>query len=97
MNKQEALSIGQIINLAIKATGNSAEFNRQRACFVWAEVVGPRINRLTTRRWINGTALHIALASAPLANELSFNKERLVTLINQAVGTNVIDNIIFHS
>lgn len=97
MKKYEAQSIGQIIEMAIKATGNEPEYRRQRACFVWSEVVGPNINRLTTRRWISGSALHVSLASAPLANELAFNKERLIQLINQAVGSRAIDDIIFHS
>lgn len=97
MKKSEAMSVGQIIDMAIAATGNSEEFKRQRACFVWADVVGPSINKLTTRRWIAGSALHVSLASAPLANELSFNKDRLIQLINQAVGADAIDSIIFHS
>lgn len=96
MKKHEAMSVGDIIKQAISQTGHADDFDRQRACYLWAEVVGPTINSYTTRRWVDGDALHVFLTSAPLKQELSFHKERLAQLINERVGRNIISRIIIH-
>ena len=50
MNRSEAKSLGQIIAEAFEAAGATDNYNRQRVCFIWADVVGPVVNRYTTRR-----------------------------------------------
>ena len=96
MKKREALSIGEIIRRAIEQTGKSDEFDRQQACFLWSEIVGPAINRQTTRRWIDRDTLHVTIASAARKNELLFLAPALVDRINSAVGRPVITQIIIH-
>ena len=96
MKKREALTVGQIIEQAIADTGNRQEYDRQRASFYWAEVVGPAINRHTVRRWVDRDVLHVWITSAPLKNELRFHIPRLLQLLNDAVGSSVLSNIIIH-
>lgn len=96
MKKREALTVGQIIEQAIAETGNSQDYDRQRACFLWAEVVGPAINRLTARRWIDRDTLHVCITSASLKNELQYHLPRLIENINGALGRQVISNIVIH-
>ena len=96
MKKQDALSVGQIIQMAIDRTGRADEYARQRACYVWQDVVGPAINRYTTRRWVDGDALHVCLSSAPLKNELSYSLPALIARINEQVGTQAISRIVIH-
>ncbi|MDE5689875.1 MAG: DUF721 domain-containing protein, partial [Duncaniella sp.] len=40
--------------------------------------------------------LHVYLTSAPLKNELSFNRDRLISAINRVVGAEVISDVQFH-
>ena len=54
------------------------------------------INRYTTRRYVSGGVLHVYLTSAPLKNELSFNRDRLISAINRVVGAEVITDVHFH-
>ncbi|MCM1452119.1 MAG: DUF721 domain-containing protein [Clostridium sp.] len=96
MKKREALTVGQIIEQAIAETGNSQEYDRQMASFLWADVVGPAVNRLTTRRWVDRDVLHVCITSASLKNELKFLVPRLVENLNRAVGRPVLSNIIIH-
>lgn len=96
MKKQEAMTVGEIIEMAMARTGNPDEYARQRACFVWPDIVGPTINRYTTRRWVDRDVLHVCITSAPLKHELSFHLARLAEKINEAVGHNVISAIILH-
>ena len=68
----------------------------QKACFLWPEIVGPGVNRYTTRRYVERGVMHVYITSAVLKNELSYIRTRLVEQINRAVGSDVITSIIFH-
>lgn len=96
MKKYRALSVGEIIDQAIARTGNSDTFERQQACYLWQEVVGPGINRYTTRRWIEGDVMHVSLTSASIKSELTYCRDSLVDAINNALGHQVISAIIIH-
>lgn len=69
---------------------------QHRACYIWPEIVGPGVNRYTLRRYVEGSVLHVHITSAPLKNELSFHRQRLVELINQAVGSQALTDIVIH-
>lgn len=96
MKKQEALQVGKIIEIAMAKAGCTDEFARQQACYIWPDIVGPTINRYTTRRWVDRDVLHVCITSAPLKNELSFHIARLVEKINEAVGRNALSTIVLH-
>lgn len=96
MKKNEAMSVGEIISRAIAATGNRDEYARQQALFLWPEIVGPTINRCTTRRWIDRDTMHVCLNSAVLKNELLYLTDSLCRKINDTLGENVISKIIIH-
>lgn len=96
MKKHEAMSVSDIIQQAIAATGQRDEYHKQQICFLWGEVVGPYINKCTMRRYISGTVMHVFLSSAPLKTELSFQKQALVQKLNRLAGKEVITDILFH-
>ncbi len=88
--------ISTVINRAIEDSGATETFRRQRVCYLWTEIVGPTINRVTVRRWTERDELHVVIASGPVKNELAFMRSRLVEALNKAVGAQVISNIIIH-
>lgn len=96
MKKRYPQQVGQIIRQAIEQTGSGADFDLQKAGYLWSEIVGPDINRQTVRRWIERDELHVVIASAALKNELSFMTTRLRDLINQAVGAPVLSRLVIH-
>ncbi len=88
--------IKSIIDEAMERAGLTDTLNEQRAAAVWVDVVGPAINRYTSRRYVDRGVMHVYLTSAPLKNELSFNRARLIEAINRAVGADVVKEIQFH-
>lgn len=88
--------IKSIIDEAMERAGLTDTLNEQRAAAVWVDVVGPAINRYTSRRYVDSGVMHVYLTSAPLKNELSFNRARLIEAINRAVGADVVKEIQFH-
>ncbi len=96
MKKTDAKSFGEIFNEAMVRTGMNEVYDEQRAAFLWTEIVGPTVNRLTTRRYIANGVLHVYISSAPLKSELNFLTETLRERINEAVGHPVVNSIIIH-
>lgn len=96
MKKTEPELVGKIIDRVMLEGGNSRAVLEQRASFLWPEIVGPGINRLTSRRYVAGGVLHVYLTSAPLKNELAFCRQRIADSINEALGQKVIQSIEIH-
>ncbi|MCI9606922.1 MAG: DUF721 domain-containing protein [Muribaculaceae bacterium] len=96
MKRTDPKSIADIIDEALSNSGGADQLARQRASFAWSEIVGPGVNRYTFKRFVDGSTLHVFITSAPLKHELSFHKQRLIELINNAVGKNVITDISIH-
>ena len=96
MKRTYPRQIGDIITEALDRAGLSEQLAGQRICAIWPEVVGQGINRYTVKRYVDGRRLHVYITSGPLKNELSFNRASLVAALNKAVGSDVIDDIVFH-
>lgn len=96
MKKTEARRVGDIISDIIESGGSQPEFDRQKICYLWSELLGPAVTRATSRRYIEGDVLHVCMTSAALKNELSFMTDALVTRLNDAVGAPVIKKIVLH-
>ena len=88
--------IAAIIDEAIDRAGLTDSLNEQRAAAAWAEIVGPGINRYTSRRYVDHGVLHVYLTSAPLKNELSFSLTDLAASINKAIGSETVREIVLH-
>lgn len=96
MKRTEAISVGDILKAMIESDGDPGEFDRQKAAFLWSEVVGPTINQATIRRYMEGDVLHVFISSAPLKSELSFMVAGIADKINEALGRRVIKKIALH-
>ncbi|MDE6277963.1 MAG: DUF721 domain-containing protein [Muribaculaceae bacterium] len=96
MKKSDAMPVGEILDMMIEQAGMSETMDRYKLCYLWAEIVGPSVNRMTFRRYVEGDVLHVYLTSAPLKSELSFLRPKLVERLNEAVGKTVISDIIIH-
>lgn len=96
MKRQEARTFGDIFNEAIRHTGLESAYDEQRASYLWPEIVGPAVNRMTTRRYVEGGVLHVYISSASLKSELSFLTAKLLQRINESIGKEVIKSIVIH-
>ncbi len=96
MKRTEPKSFAEIFDEGVAASGHADTFAEQQASYVWSEIVGDGVNRMTIRRWVDHGVLHVTLTSAVLKNELSFHRSRIAELINQRIGKNVITSIEIH-
>ncbi|MBD5379420.1 MAG: DUF721 domain-containing protein [Bacteroides sp.] len=87
----------EIFDNVVKQTSDTDNFMRQQASYLWTEIVGPGVNRYTSRRYVDDLGvLHVYITSAPLKNELSFHRTTIKEKLNSAVGKDVISDIQLH-
>lgn len=60
----------------------------------WKSEMGDMINGYTSRFYIKNGRLEITLSSAPLRAELNMSKSKLIKLINDKIGTEIVTEII---
>ena len=95
MKRTEAKNIGQIINDLLKQENLDVELDEHRASALWPQLVGDGINRYTIRRYVKDGVMTVHLSSASLANELMLNRDSIIQRINEALGREIIREIIF--
>ena len=95
MKRTEAKNIGQIINDLLKQENLDVALDEHRASALWPQIVGDGVNRYTITRNVKDGVMTVHLSSASLANELMLNRASIVQRINEALGREIIRDIIF--
>ena len=95
MKRTEARNIGEIINDLLRQENLDVALDEHRASALWPQIVGDGINRYTIRRYVNNGVMTVHLSSVSLANELMLNRAGIIQRINEALGREIIHEIIF--
>jgi hypothetical protein len=95
MKRNRAITIGEAIRRALREQGLEAPLNQQRIIDRWPEVVGKGISSYTSSLYIKNQTLYMHVSSPALREELLMARSVLVKNLNQAVGAQVICDIVF--
>lgn len=96
MQRTEPQTIRQIIDMVLDRQAGRSEVLEHRASYMWSQIVGPGINRHTTRRYVSHGVLHVYIDSAALKSELEFQKTHIIAAINSALGADVLRSMAIH-
>jgi molybdopterin synthase catalytic subunit len=61
----------------------------------WEEIMGKAVSHRTTELIIRENKLYVSLSSASLRQELFQAREKILQLLNDAAGTQVITEVVF--
>ena len=61
---------------------------------VWEQIMGKTVARYTDKIQIHGHTLYVNTAIAPLRQELIYQKDKILQLVNEALGENVIKEVV---
>ena len=95
MRKQKAMQVGTLINQFLREEGLETPYNEYRLIEAWPEVMGQGIANLTSSLQIRNSVLYVRLQSSVLRQELMASRRNLAQRLNEYVGAQVIENIIF--
>lgn len=94
MKRQGELSLGDALKAYMHKGPLRNQMNKVRIQEVWKKVMGKTIAKYTRSLKVKNRKLIIATDIAPLKQELSYSKELIIKRINEALGENLIDEVI---
>lgn len=60
----------------------------------WRDLMGNGVNNYTNSVKLHQDTLYVELSSSVLREELSYGKDKIVTILNEALGKNLITKLI---
>ena len=99
MNSSERKFEPQIISKVLDEIIHSKALNKglinAKVRQLWPSLMGENIDSYTEKIIVRNKTLIISLSSAPLREELTYGKEKIVKMINKELGRKLIEKIIF--
>lgn len=94
MKNKGALPIRDIIKECLKEQNLNERLLENRAVSYWERVLGPAVAKATRRIYIHQGTLYVELTSSVLRNELLMWKDRIIVNLNQAIGGDIVKDIV---
>ncbi len=60
----------------------------------WSNLMGNGVNNYTTSVELQNDTLFVSLSSAPLREELSYGKSKIISMLNEELGKDLIKKIV---
>lgn len=96
MRKQKSEPLGLVVREFLRQSGLETPYNEYRLVQAWPEVMGQGIATYTSDLQIRNRILYVRLKSSVLRQELMLNRRQLAYRLNEFVGAQVIENIVFN-
>jgi len=91
--KSNEQTLEQAIEYFLKRSNLKSRQEELDVISLWAEVMGESISRHTLSIDLRRKILYVKLDSASLRHELNLAKEKVVRMMNERVGKDVINNL----
>jgi predicted nucleic acid-binding Zn ribbon protein len=95
MTKDNTVSIGDAFKQFLKDEHLEQRFNEKKVVSIWKDLMGDMIANRTLKLFIKDKVLFVTLSSAPLKQELTGAKQKVIEVINNKIGTEVIKDVRF--
>ena len=92
-NREES-TLGDVIKDFIEANRLQKGLDKVSVKEAWHKVMGNAISNYTTAIKLEREVLYVQLSSSVLREELSYGKEKIIKLVNEELGKDLIKKII---
>jgi hypothetical protein len=87
-------SIGDVLKAFIETNKLQAGMDKIDVQQAWKSLMGNGVNSYTKEVVLKGTTLYVALTSAVLREELSYGKQKIIKMINDELGKEVVKEVV---
>jgi predicted nucleic acid-binding Zn ribbon protein len=95
MSSDSSIHIKDALKKYLKEENIDQRFNEKKLITMWNEMMGAPIARRTTGIFIKNKVLFVKLSSAPLKQELTQAKSKVLELLETKMGQKVVDDVRF--
>lgn len=86
--------VGDIVNQIIKNNKLEPGLNQVSVVEAWATLMGNGVNSYTKNVALRNNILYVELTSAVLREELSYGKNKIIQMINDELGKDVVREVV---
>ena len=94
MRSTNQYTLKEAIEAYIKKFDRTGKFKRAAVVNAWEEEMGPMIKRYTKNIYVQRSKLIVYLNSPVIKHELSMGKSKIIKMINEKVGVEVITELV---
>lgn len=96
MRRNKSEMFGDLLRQFLRSEGLETPLNERRIVSAWPQVIGEGISYYTGNIFVKNQTLYVQLKSPSLKSNLMMNRAQLVRQLNEAVGAQVITQIVFY-
>ena len=86
--------VGDVLSEIIKINKLEPGLNQVSVIDAWKNLMGNGVNNYTANVALRHGTLYVELTSAVLREELSYGKDKIIKMINEELGKEVITNVV---
>ncbi|MDO7171788.1 DUF721 domain-containing protein [Mariniflexile sp. AS56] len=90
----EQISISDALKEFVETNRLEKGLNKVNVADAWANLMGNGVNNYTTSVSLERDTLYIQLNSSVLREELSYGKEKIIKMLNEELGKEIIKKLI---
>jgi hypothetical protein len=87
-------SVAEVLKQIISSNKLESGMNQVAVIDAWKSLMGNGVNTYTQQVMLKGTTLYVDLTSAVLREELSYGKDKIIRMINDELGQEVIKQVV---
>ncbi|WP_452231850.1 DUF721 domain-containing protein [Lacinutrix sp. MEBiC02595] len=90
----ENLSISDALKEFVETNKLERGLDKVNVADAWANLMGNGVNNYTTAVQLERETLYIQLSSSVLREELSYGKEKIIRMLNESLGKEIIKKLV---
>ncbi len=92
--KNESLNMGEALNEFIKTNKLEKGMDKVNAKEAWATLMGNGVANYTTAVELRNETLFVSLSSSVLREELSHGKSKIIAMLNEELGKELVKKLV---
>ncbi len=92
--KNNNLNMGEALQEFIKTNKLEKGMDKVNAREAWANLMGNGVNNYTTAIELRNETLFVSLSSSVLREELSHGKSKIITMLNEELGKELVKKLV---
>ncbi len=93
--KFEPQSIGKVLDEIVQSKALKTGITNARINELWYELMGTHMAHYTEKITLKGSTLFVSLNNSALREELSYGKEKIREMMNEKLGSEVLEKVDF--
>lgn len=88
------ISISDALKEFVETNKLETGLNKVNVVDAWAKLMGNGVNNYTTAVHLERNTLYVQLSSSVLREELGYGKEKIISMLNEELGKDIIKKLI---